>query len=149
MLTVEENNRPADATQEASENQASPANEAVEQAVNTACTDAPESPMQDTWWARIRRFFFQTASERRTERNMRLQDLNRAIDRYPEVAVNYVLRAELHTEMKHYALAKDDFERALDLAPTQRDADRWGIIAQASQDRALRGLAQLRDKNLI
>ncbi|MEL6308418.1 MAG: tetratricopeptide repeat protein [Chloroflexota bacterium] len=148
MLTVEDN-RPTDAEQEiTNHDEASPEIEAVEQ-VETVSSDAPKSTVQDTWWVRIRRFFFQTASERRTEQRMRLHDLNRAIDRFPEVAVNYVLRAELHTEMKQYDLAKDDFERALELAPTQLDADRWGIIAQASQDRALRGLAQLRDRNLI
>ncbi|MEL7433019.1 MAG: tetratricopeptide repeat protein [Chloroflexota bacterium] len=147
MLTVEDN-RPTDAEQEANDNEASLEAEAVE-IDETASTDAPKSTVQNTWWARIRRFFFQTASERRTEQRMRLHDLNRAIDRFPDVAVNYVLRAELHTEMKQYDLAKDDFERALEHAPTQFDADRWGITAQASQDRALRGLAQLRDRNLI
>lgn len=102
-----------------------------------------------SWWQKVRRFFYMSPSERYIEQEKRLGALTDAIERYPNVAVNYLLRAELYVARREYALAQADYQRALDLAPQQYDADRWGISAQATQDSAQRGLEKLRDKNLI
>lgn len=91
-------------------------------------------------WQSIRRFFFKTASEKEDENRTRMYILNNAIETYPDAAVNYLLRGELQIELRQYEMAQTDFETALELAATQYDNERWGLGAQAIQDRARRGL---------
>lgn len=85
------------------------------------------------WWARL-------IGRGGVDDDQRLADLDAAIARAPEAAVNYVLRGELL--LKHGAAepAVADFEQALHLAEAELAASRWGISAQAARDRALTGL---------
>jgi uncharacterized protein HemY len=73
-----------------------------------------------------------------------LRDLNHAIADHPEAPANYVLRGELALETRDYSQAAADFEKALELASAQVETENWGILAQAMQDRAYRGLTQAR-----
>jgi hypothetical protein len=73
-----------------------------------------------------------------------LTELNRAINTYPDAAVNYVLRGEVYAELGEYALAKADFEHGLMLAEAQFAGSDWGFLAQALRDRALVGLDRTR-----
>jgi tetratricopeptide (TPR) repeat protein len=111
----------------------SPTNEVVE-------TEEKVKGEAPSLWQRLRRFFFPSYQERREAERQRLIDLAVAIERYPEAAVNYLLRGELHLELAQYELAKEDFEQALQLAEAQYPQERWGLSAQAISDRARRGL---------
>jgi len=91
-------------------------------------------------WQRLRRFFLPSPEERREAERQRLLELSIAIERYPEAAVNYLLRGELHLQQKQWALAEEDLSEALRLADSQYSQERWGISAQAIADRARRGL---------
>ncbi len=75
-----------------------------------------------------------------------LNDINAAIASYPEAASNYVFRGELLLKMGELAAAEADFQRGLELAAQQVEAHRWGIVAQAVQDRAYVGLKEARKK---
>ncbi|MDQ7035246.1 MAG: hypothetical protein Q9P01_10550 [Anaerolineae bacterium] len=55
---------------------------------------------QASFWQMIRRFFFQTPSEKRAEQQQRLSDLNLAIVNNPDIATNYMLRGEIYLEKK-------------------------------------------------
>lgn len=70
----------------------------------------------------------------------RLWDLTQAIEAYPEVPSNYVLRGELYLELGEVELAAVDFRKALDLSEDQMERNSWGVVAQAMQDRAQTGL---------
>ena len=94
-------------------------------------------------WQKIRRFFFQTASEKRAENRTRMYILNQAIETYPAAAINYLLRGELYLEIRERDLAQQDFEKALELAETQFENDRWGLGSQAIMDRARCGLQRI------
>lgn len=94
-------------------------------------------------WQTIRRFFVKTASEQEAENRTRMYVLNNAIETYPDAAVNYLLRGELYLDIGRHNQAKDDFEKALELATDQYDNERWGLASQAIQDRARRGLQKL------
>jgi len=96
-----------------------------------------------TVWQKIRRLFFMFPSEKRAEQYQRLRDLTEAIEQFPETAVNYLLRGELHLEMKQYDLAQTDLEKALELAQAQFENERWGLTAQSTMDRAQQGLQRL------
>ena len=82
-------------------------------------------------------------NEKRADQQERMRDLTRAIEQFPETAVNYLLRGELHLEMKQYDLAQEDLEMALELAEANFDEERWGLNAQSTMDRAKRGLQRL------
>jgi|GEM_PF-5994861 len=101
----------------------------------------PESP---SVWQTIRRFFFKSSSERESENRLRMYVLNNAIETYPDAAVNYLLRGELYLEIGRHDAAKDDFEKALELATDQYDNERWGLASQTVKDRAMRGLHQIK-----
>ena len=78
-----------------------------------------------------------------SNRHQRLNELSDAINIHPDAAVNYVLRGEIYAQMGDTEAAQVDFEKALALIATQKENDRWGITAQALQDRALRALQQI------
>ena len=106
-------------------------------------TEEKEKILPLTFWQKLRRFFLPNAEERRENETQRLRDLTVAIERYPEAAVNYLLRGELHLELEQYELAKEDLEQALQLAEAQYLQDSWGLSAQAISDRARRGLEEV------
>jgi tetratricopeptide (TPR) repeat protein len=74
--------------------------------------------------------------------DQRLVDLAHAIATYPDAAVNYVTRGELYLHLGEFALAAADLRQGLALAQAEMDARAWGIVAQAMQERALKGLEQ-------
>lgn len=96
-----------------------------------------------TFWQKIRRLFFMFPGEKRAAQYQRLRDLTEAIEQFPETAVNYLLRGELHLEMKQYDLAQEDLEKALELAQAQFEDERWGFTVQSTMDRAKHGLQRL------
>ncbi len=69
--------------------------------------------------------------------DVRLQELNLAIELHPDAAVNYLLRGEWFLAKNQQYLAKDDFAAALDLAETQLETSVWGFTDQWVRDRAL------------
>ena len=71
------------------------------------------------------------------EREQRLANLNRAVTQYPDAAANYLLRGELHAEMRRYDDAAADLQRVVTLAGDAYAARRWGVVAQTVRDRAL------------
>jgi tetratricopeptide (TPR) repeat protein len=77
-------------------------------------------------------------------RRTRLESLSHAVEMHPEEPANYVLRGEVYYQLREYALAETDFRRGLELAAEQVEANRWGFVAQALQDRALNGLEKTR-----
>ena len=72
----------------------------------------------------------------------RLRALDEAIEDAPDVAVNYLARAELLLEIGRVVEAIDDFERVEVLAAKDFDDRRWGVVAQALRDRAQRGMEE-------
>lgn len=100
-----------------------------------------------TIWEKIRRVLFGEADTGKSytvsDNHRRMTELTQAIEAYPEAAVNYLLRAELHLKLKQNELAQEDFEQALTLAQAQYQSDRWGLASQVVQDRALRGLKRI------
>jgi hypothetical protein len=74
----------------------------------------------------------------------RLQELNDAIERYPNTPTNYVLRGEVYLAFNQHALAAADFKRALDLAEARLDGLPWGYATAAFIDRARIGLRRVR-----
>ncbi len=72
----------------------------------------------------------------------RLHDLSNAIDLHPDSPTNYVLRGELYLNVGEAALAEADFRQALSLAQADYGTSRWGVVAQAVQDRARAGLTK-------
>lgn len=87
-------------------------------------------------WQRLRRLFVTQPSDAAG----RLAQLTRAIDDTPDSASNYVLRGEIYMEMREYALAYTDFQRAAEVAAAAFEAADWGLLEQALRDRALAGL---------
>lgn len=83
-----------------------------------------------------------TKEERMAEAEERLLALNEAIEDAPDVAVNYLARAELLLEIGRIVEAIDDFERVETLAAKDFEDRRWGVVAQALRDRARRGMEQ-------
>lgn len=101
-------------------------------------TDIPignssKAPRKSGWWDSLW-----------GDADQRLDALHASIAQHPNAPAPYVLRGELYLERGAYALAEADFQRALALAEAQLSASDWGLVAQALQDRAYRGLAQAR-----
>lgn len=71
-------------------------------------------------------------------------ELDRAIERYPEAASNLVLRGELLLKQGQPERAKADFERACEISALRVADERFGFVAQMTQDRALDGLMRAR-----
>lgn len=71
-------------------------------------------------------------------------ELDRAIERYPEAASNLVLRGELLLKQQQPERAKADFERAYEISAGRVADERFGFVAQMTQDRALDGLNRAR-----
>lgn len=90
-------------------------------------------------WQRIRGIFWGGSADTMA----RLNHLTQAIDDNPEAYVNYVLRAELYMQIREYALAHADFQRAYDLSDIQFELADWGFLEQAIRDRALAGLEKV------
>lgn len=103
---------------------------------------ATENESVNRFWQNLRKLFLPTPRERADHFAQRISRLSAAVELHPDSPTNFVLRGELYLEMGDYALAKDDFERALELAVSQTEIDDWGIVAQAVQDRAHDGLAE-------
>lgn len=93
---------------------------------------------QVSWWQRLRRWWFRTDADRLRE----VDELTDAIDHAPDEGANYLLRAELYMELKQYVLALEDYQQAQHLAEAALTREGWGISAQATRDRAIRGIAQ-------
>lgn len=68
----------------------------------------------------------------------RLTNITADIQHQPHVAVNYLVRAELYAEYGYWEQALRDSERAYELAVHEFMGRRWGVVAQAIQDRAHR-----------
>jgi tetratricopeptide (TPR) repeat protein len=79
-------------------------------------------------------------------RRARLESLSHAVEMHPEEPANYVLRGEVYYQLREYALAEADFQRGLELASEQVEANRWGLVAQTLQDRALVGLEKTQQR---
>jgi hypothetical protein len=71
-------------------------------------------------------------------------ELDRAIERYPEAASNFVLRGELRLKRGDAELARADFVRAYEIAAQNLADHQFGFVAQMTQDRALDGLERAR-----
>ncbi|MBI5666682.1 MAG: hypothetical protein HZC41_01630 [Chloroflexi bacterium] len=99
--------------------------------------ETPATPLHAvdvTFWGWLRRWFNGESAD------LRAADLTSGIEQHPETPANYVFRGELLLQTGAYAAAADDFRRALELAAQQVETARWGLVAQAVQDRALAGL---------
>jgi len=91
-------------------------------------------------WQQVRNFFFGGSANV----SARLNNLTQTIEEVPESAVNYVLRAEAYMDLREYALAQANFQRAIELAETQFELADWGLLDQVMRDRALIGLEKVR-----
>lgn len=76
----------------------------------------------------------------------RLDELDEAIRLNPDIAVNYILRAELYMNWGEYTLAAVDFETGLKLAASQFETESWGFLSQTLRDQAEHGLERARRK---
>jgi len=101
---------------------------------------APVPIEKPDFWQRVRSVFAASPSDRVA----RLTQLTRAIEDAPEAAVNYVLRGELYMDMREYALAHVDFQRAYEVAEAHFEIADWGFMEQVMRDRALAGLDKAR-----
>jgi tetratricopeptide (TPR) repeat protein len=117
-------------TDTAEHQQSSWADDGVEQ--------VPSSPPRPSFWRRL----WPTAADLQARHADALMELDDAIALHPDAAVNYALRGELYLKCKNPALAADDFERALSLVAQSMENSPWGLLDQAMQDRARRGLKQ-------
>lgn len=122
MMSVDEQQETAQAVSEAPED-------------GTAdLSEERDKPAQPSLWQRLlRRFSARDDAESREER---LNALNDAIHRFPEAAVNYLLRGEFYLQTRQRHLARADFEQALKFALADLENERWGIAAQSIADRA-------------
>jgi hypothetical protein len=76
----------------------------------------------------------------------RLQEVDGAIARHPEAAINYLTRGELLLKAGLPEAALADFQQGYLLANEELQEADWGIVAQITQDRALRGIQQAEKK---
>lgn len=74
-----------------------------------------------------------------------LRDLHLAIEIYPDVPANYLLRGELYAKRREWVLAEEDFKMALQLASDQLEKSNWGLAEQMVMDSAQRALEQLKN----
>ena len=95
---------------------------------------------QMSFRAMVRRFFYMSRAEREQERRIRLYRLNALIEVEPDAAVHYLLRADIHAEMKQHEQAEADYRRAAELADKDLKTARFGLAAQAIRDKALNAL---------
>ena len=100
------------------------------------------SDQEQSVWDKLRRWLRPTQEEQMAGVGDRLLALNEAIEDAPDVAVNYLARAELLLEIGRVVEAIDDFERVEVLAAKDFDDRRWGVVAQALRDRAKRGMEE-------
>jgi len=119
-------------------------NHAEDSALDADAFESKSKHEPPTIGQRIWRFFFKSALAREEDQQTRMLELEKAIETYPDAAVNYLLRGELFLDMRDTTAAQLDFEDALVLVEEQYQTDRWGIAAQAIRDRALQGLQQIR-----
>jgi hypothetical protein len=73
----------------------------------------------------------------------RLREVDGAIARQPEASINYVTRGELLLQVGLVEAALADFQQGYLLAHEEFEEAAWGVIAQVTQDRALRGIQQV------
>jgi hypothetical protein len=73
----------------------------------------------------------------------RIEVLSLAIERYPDAAVNYVLRGEAWLGLGFPGNAREDFVAALELAGEAAESARWGYVERTVADRARERLRQL------
>lgn len=119
------------------------ASEENEHATEPEAEATSQPPPPPSVWQTLRRWLWQSPGERREEETRRLQTLNKAIDRHPNSPANYLLRAELLMNQGNYTLAEADLQRALALSAEQSVNNDWGVVAQATLDRAQQGLHRL------
>jgi hypothetical protein len=74
---------------------------------------------------------------------IRLQELNLAIELHPDSAVNYLLRGEWFLAKNQHYLAQADFHKAAQLAEMQLETSAWGFTEQWTRDKALTYLRDL------
>jgi tetratricopeptide (TPR) repeat protein len=89
------------------------------------------------------RRLFRWAFRDDTDRLRDLHDLSEHIEDNPTEAVHYLLRADVHIELKQYKMAQADLERALELSENTLAESDWGLSAQAIRDKALHRLRQI------
>lgn len=78
-----------------------------------------------------------------TGADAQVADLSAAIAEEPDAPMNYVLRGEVLLQSGAVDAARSDFERALALAERMLRSERWGLITQVAQDRAVAGLIEV------
>lgn len=83
---------------------------------------------------------YQPPLAREREFYRRLRELNEAIVDAPGDIIQIVLRGELLLERGEYERARQDFERALELADKLDDARAWHVVEQVMRDRAAYGM---------
>jgi hypothetical protein len=91
-------------------------------------------------WQRFWRWIYPSQAMREKATVERFLLLDDAIYREPAVAVNYVIRGELYLQRGEIENAAADFEQGEELAHSDFAESRWGLVAQATRDRARRGL---------
>lgn len=102
--------------------------------------DVPVAPQRPSLFGRLMSMVGLNPQAKIAENEGRLATLSRVIRHHPDVAENYVLRGEVNLALKRYDDAIMDFETALASLTIQVKTDRWGLIAQVMQDRAIMGL---------
>lgn len=101
------------------------------------------APSEPGFFTRWRRMVWQTGAERESERAASVRELSVMLELYPDTPSLYLVRGELFYRRKDYALAKSDFQRAVDLAESDLSQKDWAIIDQAVADRARQWLKTL------
>lgn len=102
--------------------------------------EAEEHLNKESWWKNLLKRFHPA------DPYERLQELSLAIEVYPESVSSYVLRGEIYLQQGQYFLAETDFLKALEVAARQIETGNWGLVAQAMQDRAEKGLIRAREQ---
>ena len=85
----------------------------------------------------------QLEEQPQSEAVSRVDLLTLAIELLPDAPVNYLLRGEALVDGGDYALAVEDFKKALELAEPQAETANWGYINRALADRARQALRRL------
>jgi hypothetical protein len=124
-----------------------PALDAVVAAVEAVADELPENPNltpAPTLIDRLRGWLTGQLSEAGLAD--RLREVDGAIARHPEAALNYVTRGELLLRAGLPEAALADFQQGYLLANEELQDANWGVVAQVTQDRALRGIQQAERK---
>jgi tetratricopeptide (TPR) repeat protein len=79
----------------------------------------------------------------RQEAQQRLANLNAAIVQHPEGYANYLQRADLYMEIRRYADALDDYQKAYELANAEFEQSAWGVLAGSVRERAAKGIERV------